>query len=81
MVLYACYDKKTILDAALPQYHAHANQKITRMTLRKYAIMIEQESTISIKPMRSTGMTGQSSRRGMCVIPNIYLKLTRVITM
>lgn len=30
-------------------------------------------NTMSIKPMRSTGMTGQSSSRGMCVTPNTYL--------
>lgn len=30
--------------------------------------------TISMKPMRSTGMTGQSSRRGICVTPKMYLK-------
>lgn len=30
--------------------------------------------TMSINPMRSTGMTGQSSNRGTCVIPKTYLR-------
>jgi hypothetical protein len=29
--------------------------------------------------MCSTGITGQSSSRGMCVIPNTYLHLTKLI--
>lgn len=35
-------------------------------------------NTIRIKPMRSTGMTGQSSSRGICVIPNTYLQFKTV---
>lgn len=34
-----------------------------------------EQNTMSVKPMRSTGITGQSSSRGMCVIPNTYLYL------
>ena len=30
---------------------------------------------MSIKPMRSTGMTGQSSSRGTCVTPKTYLHI------
>ena len=36
--------------------------------------------TMSIKPMRSTGITGQSSKRGTCVIPNTYLKLRKLLS-
>jgi len=36
---------------------------------------MNQVITVSIKPMCSTGMTGQSSKRGTCVIPNTYLKI------
>jgi len=37
---------------------------------------LNQVITVSIKPMCSTGITGQSSKRGTCVIPNTYLKIT-----
>ena len=39
-----------------------------------YGCRDESVITMSMKPMRSTGMTGQSSRRGMCVTPKTYLE-------
>ena len=36
--------------------------------------------TMSIKPMRSTGITGQSSKRGTCVTPNTYLMITELVS-
>lgn len=42
--------------------------------------IMKRAITMSIKPMRSTGITGQSSSRGTWVIPNIYLQLTRLVS-
>jgi len=35
--------------------------------------------TMSMKPMRSTGMTGQSSSLGIWVSPNMYLQIQNTV--
>lgn len=35
--------------------------------------------TMSMKPMRSTGITGQSSSLGICVSPNMYLQMHNTV--
>lgn len=57
--------KATMVMPMITEAHTHTHTEVSRYE--------DQRSTISMKPICSTGMTGQSSNLGMCVIPKTYL--------
>jgi len=71
-----------IINYGKPGYHIYVKKQQRFPSvhcLGQEMLKGSKADTMSMKPMRSTGMTGQSSSLGIWVSPNMYLQIQNTV--